>query len=311
MKKVLLVSTLIFFAFNPSVWGYWIWSPKTNKWVNPKYETKDNPKKQLTYALEFYNARKYKEAMREFNKLINKFPKSFEASEAQFFIGRCWEKQGKLYEAFLAYQTVIDKYPFSERTVQILERQYQIGERYLEKSFGFWQSFSGQEHPAIEIFRTVVNNAPYSEYADKAQYKVGLVLKGLGRIDEAKEEFAKLIDEYPQSEWVKAAKYQIALIDAEIAPDPEYSQESAGDAVKGFEEFVKQYPDAQLSQQAKEHIRQLKEKEAKKNFDIAKFYEKQKSFDSAKIYYRYVFENYPESSLAAQALERYRILEKP
>jgi len=273
MKRI-IITIFIFFAFSSSVFGYWIWTPKTNKWLNPKYATKDSPKKQLEFALEFYNSKKYEKAMQEFNKLIRHFPKSYEASEAQFFIGSCWEDLDKLYEAFKAYQKVIDKYPFSEKTGQIIEKQYNIGERYLEKQTStFWRTLSGEENPGVEIFRAVVNNAPYGKYADIAQYKIGLVLKNLGRLQESKEELDKLINEYPQSEWVKAAKYQIALIDAKIAPEPEYSQESTREAVKGFEEFIKQYPDTQLSKNAIEEIRRLKEKEAKNNFEIAEFYE--------------------------------------
>ena len=312
MKRKLIIAILIFFVLNSSAFGYWIWTPKTNKWLNPKYATKDSPKKQLEFALEFYDSEKYEKAIQEFNKLIRRFPKSYEASEAQFFIGTCWEKKDKLYEAFIAYQKVIDKYPFSERTSQIIEKQYNIAEEYLEKQAmsTFWQTFSGQENPAVEIFRAVIDNAPYSKYADMAQYKIGLVLKNLGRLIESKEEFEKLINEYPQSQWLKAAKYQIALIDARIAPEPGYSQESTRDAVKGFEEFVEQYPEAELSKDAREKIRELKEKEAKNNFDIAKFYEKQKSFESAKIYYKCVFEDYPETFWAAKALEQYQILER-
>jgi len=310
MKRALIITILIFFVFNSSVFGYWIWTPKTNKWVNPKYAVKDNPKKQLEYAMELYDSEKYKEAMQEFKKLINKFPKSYEASEAQFFIGSCFEKQDKSYEAFKAYQTVIDKYPFSERTNEVIEKEYSIGEQFLEKQTStFWQTFSGQENPAVEIYRAVINNAPYSKYADISQYKIGLILKDLGRATESREEFGKLINEYPQSQWVKAAKYQMALIDAEIAPEPDYSQESTKTAVEGFEEFVSEYPEAELSKDARQQISRLKEKEAKKDFDIAKFYEKQKAFESAKIYYKYVFDNYPGTTWSERALEQYRSLE--
>ena len=310
MKKKLIIAIVVFFALNSSAFGFWIWTPKTNKWVNPKYAAKDSPKKQLEFSLGFYNSEKYEKAIQEFKKTIKHFPKSHEASEAQFFIGLSWEKLDKSYQAFKAFQMVIDKYPFSERAGEIIEKQYEIGEDCLEKQVAnFWQTFSGQENPAVEVFRAVIDNAPYGEHADISQYKIGLVLKDLDRLVESREEFQKVIDEHPQSQWVKAAKYQIALVDAQMAPEPEYSQETTRDAVKGFEEFVKQYPEAELSKKAKKKISKLKEKEAENNFEIAKFYERQKDLESAKIYYRYVFEHYRDSSWAVKALEHYQIIE--
>ena len=127
---------------------------------------------------------------------------------------------------------------------------------------------------------------------------------------EARTEFQKLLDEYPQSEWVKAAKYQIALCDAKAAPKPAYDQSTTKDAVKEFEDFVKAYPDADLSAKAKKHISSLKEKEAENNFKIAAFYEKQKSYTAARVYYNIIVDEYPGTSWSIKAMERLRILEK-
>ena len=66
------------------------------------------------------------------------------------------------------------------------------------------------ENPAIEIFGKVVENSTYGPLAPKAQYKLGLVLKGLMRYYEAEEEFNKVVSRYPDSEWSAAAKFQIA-----------------------------------------------------------------------------------------------------
>jgi outer membrane protein assembly factor BamD len=77
-----------------------------------------------------------------------------------------------------------------------------------------------------------------------------------------------------------------------------------------FEEFVKEHPDAALSRDAEKNIEDLKEKEAKSNFDIGFFYERQKIYDSAKLYYNFVIENYPKSIWAAKALERLQTLER-
>ena len=50
--------------------AYWVWTPKTGKWINPKYAVKDTPKQQMEWAMGFYEAGEYKRAISEFQKLI-------------------------------------------------------------------------------------------------------------------------------------------------------------------------------------------------------------------------------------------------
>jgi outer membrane protein assembly factor BamD (BamD/ComL family) len=292
-------------------YAYWIWTPKSGKWVNPKTMPKPTPKEQFDYAMDFYKRKKYEDAVREFKKLLKAYPKSYEASEGQYYLGRVEEDQDKLYEAFLAYQRVIDKYPFSERIQEINEREYKIGEAFMagekRKALGVALPV---ENPSIEIFSKVVENSTYGPLAPKAQYKLGLVLKGLLRYYEAEEAFNKVIGNYPDSEWAAAAKFQIASCRAAVSRGPDYDQGAAGEAKEKFEEFVRDHPDAVLSRDAEKNIRRLREKEAESAYGIAHFYEKQKAFEAAKIYYNEVIDNYPESIWATKAMDRLKVLEK-
>lgn len=166
------------------------------------------------------------------------------------------------------------------------------------------------ENPAIEIFSKVIENSTYGPLASKAQYKLGLVLKGLSRYYEAEEAFNKVISNYPDSEWVEAAKFQIASCRQALSRGPAYDQGAAREAKEKFEEFLREHPDAVLSQEAEKNIEQLKEKEAESNYTIGRFYEKQKDYKSAKIYYEELVNNYAESQWAAKAKERLEALEK-
>jgi TolA-binding protein len=99
MKRKFLL-TLIFCLFFTSIgFAYWIWTPKTGKWINPKYSVKPTPQEQLAFAKIAYDTKDYKTAMAEFKKLIRYYPKSLEASEAQFYIGSCYENMNQPYEA--------------------------------------------------------------------------------------------------------------------------------------------------------------------------------------------------------------------
>jgi outer membrane protein assembly factor BamD (BamD/ComL family) len=312
MRRLIIIILAIFFSLSlAQVYPYWIWTPKTGKWINPKSVIKPNPKEQFEFAKSFYDGKKYEDAKREFKKLLKAYPKSFEASESQYYLGLIEEAQGNLYEAYQAFQKIIDKYPFSERIQEIIEREYKIGEAFMSgvkrKSLGIALPV---ENPSIEIFTKVIENSTYGPLAPKAQYKLGLVLKGLMRYYEAEEAFNKIISNYPNSEWVEPARFQIAACRQAVSRGSDYDQGATQEAKQQFEAFVKEHPETALSRDAQKNINQLKEKEAEASFNIGRFYEKQKANESAKIYYNDTINNYADSIWAAKALERLQIMEK-
>jgi outer membrane assembly lipoprotein YfiO len=312
MKRLILVFIFLFLSLSiKPAYPYWIWTPKTGKWVNPKKAAKVTPKEQFDYAKAYMDAKKYEDAKREFKKLLKFYPKSFEASESQYYLGFIEEAQDNLYEAYLAYQKVIDKYPFSERIQQIIEKEYKIAEAFMR---GYKRKALGVtlpvENPSIEIFTKVIDNSNYGPLAAKAQYQLGLVLKSLLRYYEAEDAFNKLIANYPDSEWVEPAQFQIAACRQSVSRSPDYDQGATQEAKEKFEQFVKEHPEAVLSTEAEKNISQLKEKETESNYNIARFYERQDNIESARIYYNEIITNSPDSIWAAKALSRLQSMEK-
>ncbi len=311
MRRIILSLCIIFTLSATPAYSFWIWTPKSGKWVNPKNLPKDSPQAQFDYAKGFYEEKKYEEAIREFKKLLKAYPKSFEASESQYYLGLIEEERGNLYEAYLAYQKVVDKYPFSERIKDIVAKEYHIAEQFIA---GYKRKALGVtlpvENPSIEILNKVVENSTYGALAPQAEYKLGLVLKGLQRYYEAEDAFNKVISSYPESEWVEPSKFQVASCRAAVSRGPDYDQGAMQDAKQKFEEFVREHPDAVLSKEAEQNISQLKEKEAASSYSIAVFYEKQKAYKAARIYYENVVNNYPESPWTARAIERLQLMEK-
>lgn len=310
-KRILAIAFVLFCLSLAPAQAYWIWTPKSGKFINPKALPKPTPKEQFEFAKSFYDLKKYDDAEREFKKLIKAYPKSAEAAEGQYYLGLTEESQGNYYEAFLAYQRVIDKYPFSERIQEIIEREFKIGEQFMagekRKAMGIVLPV---DNPAIEIFQRIVDNSTFGPLAAAAQYKLGLVLKSMLRYYEAEDAFSKVISNYPTSEWAEAARFQIASCRAAVSRSPDYDQWATNEAKQKFEDFVREHPDAVLSRDAEKSIEQLNEKEAESSFNIARFYEKQKAYDAAKIYYEEVIRNYSQSPWSAKAMERLQLLEK-
>jgi outer membrane assembly lipoprotein YfiO len=306
-QKILLLVLGFTLCASPA-FAVWIWTPQSNRWVNPKYAVRDTPAEQLGFALEFFNNKEYVPAVRELQKLIRHYPKSREAADAQFYTGVALEQQGKLKDAFAAYQKVIDMYPFSERAPEIVKLQFALGERMLqgEGDKGVLGRVIGASEEVVDVFEAVIKNAPYGPLAPEARYQIGLYLLENQLYQEARDAFTKVIHDYPESPRAKAAEFQIAYSDSLRSVDAQYDQEITKAAVEGFEEYLKSNAKSELSDRARENIAKLREKEAENNFVIARFYEGQKNFHAARIYYQVVADDYRDTTWARKALEKIR-----
>lgn len=311
--KVIILTFALVILWTVSAYSYWIWTPETGKWINPKYAVKDSPQEQLQWAMNFYDAKSYSRAIKEFRKLITHYPLSALAAEAQYHIGLSWENLEEDYQAFLAYQKTLDTYLYTSRTEEIIGKEYRIGNLFYagKKRKILGMTILPAKDKAIEVFRAVVDNAPYGKYADVAQYKIGLCFKENGDFAQAKLEFEKVLKKYPESNLAEDAQYQIALSALESSLDYDYDQGSTDKALKDFKKVIISSPYADISKEEVDTaIRRLEDKKAKKAYKIGEFYERQGHTESAAIYYNDVIKGFPETLWAAKALERLQVIEK-
>lgn len=311
VRSLLILGVVSLFSCN--AYSFWIWSPKTNKWKNPKYSAQVTPYLQYREAVKYFEKKSYKRALKEFKKLIVNYPDAYESAESQYYLGRCYQEMRQPYPAFLEYKKVIESYPNSKRIEEVVQYEYDIGEYFFSREAKRWMGVSKydfMEHPSVEIFKIIIDKTPYSQYAPLAQYKLAVLFMQLTRFQEAREEFSKLIEAYPESEWALPSKYQLAIATAKAFPGAEYDSSSVKEAVKQLDAFIKDHPQAQVISAATAQLIELRNKEAEKNFNIAVFYEKQKKYTSAVVYYRIVLQEYPDSGYAASAGQKLKELEK-
>jgi len=304
-----LVSLLV---FAPLSYGAWIWTPQTGKWLNPKSAVKDTAQEQLQAGMAFYDAKDYKKAIGDFDKVVRFYPNSIHAPIAQYYIGRSYENMEEYFHSYLAYQKVVDTYPHAKNREEIIMRQYNIGVMFYEgkKATVMGLPILPAIDKGIEIFERVINNSPYGEYADKSQFKMGESYKKTNRFAEAAMAFQKLVNDYPKSNLVEQANYQVAECGYLASLGYSYDQETTNAAIDKFEDFLASGGGENLVGSAKESLMILKEKRAQGLFETAGFYEKVGKRASAIVYYKEVVDQYPESKLAGESLNRIMKLEQ-
>ena len=289
----------------------WVWSPQTG-WIGPSGAVKDTPKAQLDYALSFFEKRDYDRAKIECRKLLKHYQDSHEAAEAQYYLGRCREANADYYEAFLEYRKTIQVYPSSARFNEVLERMMQLGNYFLSgkkrRLLGTAALLPARDK-AVEIYQAIVDDGPFSEQGELAQYKLGLAHLALGEYEQAVSAFQQLIERYPRSPLVDDARFQLAQASLKGTFKSDYDQHPADQAIEELNAFAQGFPNSELAPQAIERLRVLRERRAEHEFNVAQWYERRQRYTSALVYYQEIVNQYTGTSWASKASARLAILQ--
>ena len=178
-RSVIIAGVAALFLFSNTALAYWVWTPGTKKFINPKNAVKDSPKEQFEWAMTFYNAKDYQRAATEFDKLTKQYEYSEYASKAQYYVGLCYENMNKFYIAFQNYQKAIDNFPHIENIDEIVAREFNIANMFAVKESPkvLGTDILTSLDRSIEIYKKVVENAPYGRLADEAQYSMGRICR--------------------------------------------------------------------------------------------------------------------------------------
>lgn len=314
MAKKLVLVTVIFLILGFSAskaYAPWIWTPEGG-WMNEKDIVKESPKAQWEYAKELEKKGEYNNTIRAYKSLIKAYPTSPLAARSQEKIAWCYEHEGQLYEAFKTYQKLIENYPKEIDFDSILKKQYHIGKLFVAgKKRKLWKiPIVPAIDKGIEILQTIVNNAPYSEIAPQAQFKIGLAYKKTGKLTEAIEAYNKVVREYSDTPWYEESLYQVGVCNYKKSRGSSYDQAAAKEAIITFQRFLKEFPQSKHIPKVKITLQTLEGRQAKGILEIARFYEKHKHHPAAILYYKELIEKFPKTMEAAEAKKRLDKLER-
>jgi len=306
IRKIYIITTAtiaLMLSTEGSSYAFWVWTPKSNTIVNPKFAVKDTPREQYDWAMRFYNNNEFERAAEEFIRLTKHYPDSTLAPEAQYYAGRAYEEDGKYYFAFQNYQKTVERYPYTKRLDEIVEREFNIAGilQNTEDPKLMDLELSLSLERSITVYDKVVENNPFGPLADKALYKLGECYRRGQKYKEAMEAYERIINDYPESRLVPDAKYQLAYTRYEASLAPEYDQESTEEALRDFKHISETTAVPAVAEEAEKVFDELREKKAQSELKIAEFYERQKQYRSALIYYRDVAGKFQETESAKYA----------
>ena len=294
------------------------YSPGEGWYYEPSGETADwqrsRAKEQLEVADQAFTNQNYSITLHAAHRVLRKWPMSDYAPRAEYLIGRCLEVKGKDEAAFNAYESLIQKYPHSDDYDDVLWRQYQIANRFLD---GEWFKLWGviPLYPSMDrtagLFSTIVTNGPFSDVAPHAQLRIGAAREKQKNYPDAVSAYATAADRYYNQPLIAAdALYREGVSYQKQAATAEYDQGTADQAIASFTDFITLYPNDPRVPQAQKAITALKMQQVEGTFRIAQFYEQNKVLnakqrrDGALVYYSQVVQLDPNSPYAERARKR-------
>ncbi|MEW6557435.1 MAG: tetratricopeptide repeat protein [Elusimicrobiota bacterium] len=208
-------------------------------------------------------------ALKEYRRIIEKFPNTNESLKAKLGIGLVYYKKNNYETARAHFLNYIKKYPDTRITD---DAQYWLGMLHFKnKNF----------RKAAVSFTALVQNYPKSNYAAEGWLRLGdcyynLPLK---KYKQARNSYRKVLTKYPDSPQAEFALYNIGRT---------YDSEgSVYDAISIYVQFVEKYPKSKLSPEI--------------TYRVASYFYKKKKYEKAANYFEQIVINFPESELLEDA----------
>ena len=160
----------------------------------------------------------------------------------------------------------------------------------------------GKYDRAIPFFQGVFDFGRAHQWAADAQLLLARSYAANKEYILAANEFSRFVEIYRQDPRVPEAEFERAMTFYARSPRFQLDQTDTRQAIQSFQLFLNRYPDHEKAAEAQARIEELRDKLAHKQFDVAEQYELRGLFRAAAHSYEVVFDKYPETRWADDAL---------
>ncbi|NBC86516.1 MAG: outer membrane protein assembly factor BamD [Bacteroidetes bacterium] len=178
--------------------------------------------------------------------------------------------------------------------------RYSSAEEAYEK--GMLEFRNEDYQTAVKFFRGVFQYGRGNDYAEDAQFRIAEAYEKQRRYLLAAAEYQRFAKLYAGSQRVPVAEYRRARMYYLSSPMYQLDQSDSRKAIELYQLFIERYPQHELVATAQEHIAELRGKLAHKKFEAAELYERRQMYEAAAKTYESLFDQYPETDWADDAL---------
>ncbi len=247
--------------------------------------------------------------------LLNAWPGSPQAPQAQLAYCRLLEQRGKPDKAFEEYQVLVDTFAGYFPYDEVLGRMYAIADDKATRPRRFlFFKFQAPEE-AIPLFEKLIGNGAQWSRAAELQFRLGRIYEKSKQYDLAVDAYGQYIQRYPFGALAEQALFSQGLCGYRYARRHPVSDELRENAVALLQGFLDAYPYSDMAAQARACRDELQAELAASLFRQAAFYDKtarlargeparRRALEAARICYRRVEEEFPTSPESTRARAR-------
>jgi outer membrane protein assembly factor BamD len=155
---------------------------------------------------------------------------------------------------------------------------------------------------AIRYLDHFVLENPTHPRVQEARYYLADAYFGREEYITAAGRFTRLAEDFPNGEWADDARLRVCEAYRELAPEPTLDQAYTQAAIDHCQALIVYHPDSEHVPAAREIVRRMENRLARKAYLNGQFYARREAFDSAIIYYESVLARWPGSPAAPDAL---------
>lgn len=286
---VLLACAVSFLALTTASSALWPFSGKKDRVVPVDSERESQElaaAAMLAQARQAENAGKVGKAQGLYQAIVKKYAFTPSAAEASFHNAVIIRHNGKMDDAFEAFQTFIQSYRDSPHFSEAIEKQYEIAEEAKggKKQRGMLLiSMKMNSSEVIKFYEKIIKNAPFGKYAPLAQFSIAEIQQDLKEKDKAVAAYNKVVENYPHTSQAAEAQFRIGSISNIAAQRSEDASNllAARDALRTY---IATNPAGDRKQETEMILHQVNTAEANQSLTVAKFYQRVGKTKAAAIY---------------------------
>jgi outer membrane protein assembly factor BamD len=176
------------------------------------------------------------------------------------------------------------------------------GEKVLEGRYILFVYHRVDYSRAIEIFQSIIDNYPYSEYAVDAELRIADAYFSDGKFEEALSYYRDFADLHPDHEKVPYTIFRSALCHESQLESIERDQTATRSALVFLDRLLVRYPHSEYAREAEPMWRSLQVHLAENSESVADFYRDRGEYEAAAERYRNILNDHPGLGLDARVL---------
>lgn len=161
----------------------------------------------------------------------------------------------------------------------------------------------GKYYLAIDYFNEILDRYPFSPQAPLAELKAADCNYYMERYAEAVVLYKEFEERHPTNEAIPYVMYQKAMSGYNRIDTIDRDVSGAIEAIQGFEELLRAYPDSPYRVEAKARIAAANEFLVNHEFYVVKFYLRTEKYLEAETRLKYLLAMYPDAKIAPRAQE--------